>query len=320
MKKPLLSIIVPCAPNRTQRVKTIISRLSLNKGLHPEIPFELIIVDGGSTDELKEICMAARVHLDIKYIYLPLYQFINPSYPRNVGFRIAEGDIFTMLDADYWVGEDFIVGATKPFLNGDRDIINNGYVIDTSENNRGGQRVAEHINSCLLDSVNLKKTILSLYDVCNIPKPCEPKHIWLWSAPRQNYFKMNGYDEKYVLGGWCREDDDFFYRTMETGLKRHKNEYDKFCCLHMWHEQGVRSNANVNREYYSKVLPSNFIRNINHQWGKMLAGSYCDIGGTALDHYETEEWIETNQSDVVSYKNEKPWKSIEELKQSIEKS
>lgn len=312
---PLLSICIPVAPNRTERIKTMISRLSLNKKLHPEVPFEVIIVDGGATDDLKEICMAARAHLNLKYVFLPLYEFVNPAYPRNVGFRIAEGEIFTMLDADYWVGENFVAGAVAPFVNSDKmNVINNGYVLDTSENNRGGVAVAEQINSALLDPQNLKKTILSLYDVCKIPKPKEPRHIWLWSAPRKNFMQIRGYDEQYVVGGWCREDDDLFYRLVESGLTRHKKDFEQFCCLHMWHPQNARANPSVNRKYYESVSPKHYIRNENHPFGKMLIGSYTNINGKIRDFYETEKWIAGRFGEDSSYIGCEPWESCNEIK------
>ena len=311
--KPLLSICVPVAPGRTERVKTMISRLSLNKKLHPEVPFELIIVDGGATDDLKRICEVATLHLDIKYVFLPIYEFINPAYPRNVGFRIAEGKIFTMLDADYWVGEHFIEGAVAPFLNGDLDVINNGYVIDTSENNRGGQGVAEQINGALLDPQNIKKTILSLYEVCHIPRPREPKHIWLWSAPRSTFVSINGYDENYCKG-WGREDDDMFDRFIAKGLRREKSHFEKFCCLHMWHPQ--RRQVSTNHSYYKEVgsPPMEPVRNVGRRWGRMLQGGYALIKGSVYDSEQLENWIAENLPDLETYQDAPEWLTVDEIR------
>lgn len=310
--KPLLSICVPVAPGRTERVKTIISRLSLNKRQHPGIPFELIVVDGGATDELKQICAAARAHLDVKYVFLPIYEFMNPAYPRNVGFRVAEGEIFTMLDADYWVGENFIQGAVAPFLEG-KQVINNGYVLDTSENRRGGQASAEDINGALLDPNNLKKTILSIYEVCQIPAPKEPKHIWLWAAPRANFVGMRGYDEEYCKG-WGREDDDLFYRLMATGLERERSYFNQFCCLHLWHKQS-RTVA-TNHAYYTSVSDPviEATRNIGRLWGRMLQGGYVDIKGRVYDAWEIEDWIAENLPDLDTYQDDPQWLSVDDIR------
>lgn len=313
MSKPLLSICIPVAPNRTQRVKAILSRLSLNKYTTPDVPFEVIIVDGGATDNLKEICLTARAHLDMKYVYLPLYEFVNPAYPRNVGFRIAEGEIFTMLDADYWVGENFVKGATAPFRDGAREVINNGYVLDTSENQRGGVVTAEQINEALLDPANLKKNILSLYDVCQIPVPCPPRYIWLWSAPRASFVAINGYDEQYCKG-WGREDDDMFYRFMATGLTRCKDHYDHFCCLHLWHEQ--RRGVATNHEYYKRVSDplTEPVRNAGRPWGRMITGGYSDIQGRVRDVWQHEAWIAEHLPDLETYEDDPCWDSLEEIR------
>ncbi|MCK5610057.1 glycosyltransferase family 2 protein [Candidatus Pacearchaeota archaeon] len=312
--KPLLSICVPVVPNRTERIKTMISRLSLNKKLHPEIPFELIIVDGGATDDLKEICMAARAHLNLKYVFLPLYEFVNPAYPRNVGFRIAEGEIFTMLDADYWVGEHFVAGAVAPFLrSGKRDMINNGYVLDTSENNRGGVSAAKQINEALLDPQNLKKTILSLYDICQIPKPKEPRHIWLWAAPRAKFVEIRGYDEQYCKG-WGREDDDIFYRFNAAGLIRERSDFNEFCCLHLWHKQS-RTVA-TNHTYYKSVSDpvTEPVRNQGRCWGRMLRGGYVNIKGRVYNAAEMEAWIAQNLPDLNSYQDDPEWVTLDDIR------
>lgn len=312
-KKPLLSICVPVAPGRTQRIKAMLSRLSLNKRVHDDVPFEVIIVDGGATDDLREICMAARAHLDLKYVFLPLYEFVNPAYPRNVGFRLAEGEILTMLDADYWVGEDFVAGAVAPFFGGARDVINNGYVLDTSENRRGGRARAEEINEALMANSSLNRRILDIFEICQIPKPVPPRHIWLWAAPRSTFVEIRGYDEKYCKG-WGREDDDMFFRFEAAGLTRCKDWYESFCCLHMWHEQ--RRGVATNHEYFQGVCKPvrEPVRNVGRPWGRMLLGGYSDVQGTVRDAWEHEEWIAANLPDLETYVEDPAWASLDDMR------
>lgn len=331
-KKPFLSIIVPTVPGRTNRVKTMLSRLTLSQKRCPEIPVEIIVIDGGSIDDLQEICRTIAQYIPLKYIYVPINEFINAGYPRNIGFRVAEGDIFTMLDADYWPSENFIKGATNPFvvrqneqlvsLDGSRNIVNNGYVIDSSKSSycsTNGKQFAEAINEPLLNQTNAGKVILDVFDKTKIPMPKPPSHIWLWSAPRKNIVKMNGYDEKFV-SGYSREDDSFFYRLMKSGLCRHRNEYNEFCCIHLWHPASQRSDKKnmLNETYYSKMGTNNPIsikRNESHEWGKLVKGSFSIINDVTREPVEHEQWIANGELEIKAYLEDPMWESVTELKE-----
>ena len=68
---------------------------------------ELIIIDDGSTDELKTD-HSAFVHHN--------KENLGVSAARNVGIKLAKGEYITFVDADDWVSDDFveaILGAIK---------------------------------------------------------------------------------------------------------------------------------------------------------------------------------------------------------------
>ena len=315
MGNTLISIVVPTIPGRTERINAMLSRLSIAISRQPDIPTEIIIVDGGSTDELENICKKYGEYLDIKYVYLPIGKFVNAAYPRNVGFRLAKGEIISMLDADYWPSEDLISGIFEPYADGSRDVINNGYVIDTS---KGKVKPDQEVADALLHMNNWDKQILGIYDYLELKRPHEEdNHIWLWAAPKKNILQMGGYDEKFVCG-YSREDDSFFYRLMKSGLKRHKKSRSEFCCLHLWHPASQRNDSlnALNRKYYEQMggnNPTPIERNTDHEWGKFIKDSFTYINGNVRDAIETEEWISDNTA-APAY--EDVWEDIEDLKTS----
>ncbi len=324
-KKPILSIVVPAVPGRLDRLKCVCSRLSLNMYRHPDIPIEIIIVDGSEHGEYRSLHDAANAYLPLKYVCLPIGKFINAGYPRNVGFRLAEGRILTQVDIDWYLGEDFIAGAMEPFMKG-INALNNGYMIDTNTSKMQetyGPDYLEALNDLLLDQKRgMDKEILGVFHAAKIPSPKRPESIWLWAAPRQAFFALGGYDEKYCRRwAYTREDCDMFWRFVAAGLKRYGEAFNTFCGMHLWHSAGQRSNEQnqMNKDYYNKmnkddkgnIVIKEKVRNVGHQWGKLLRFSYTIIENRIRDFYETELWIQQNNEDVPCYMEKEPWQNID---------
>ncbi len=323
--KPLLSIVIPAVPGRINRLKCIVSRLTLNASRHPDVPFETIIVDGSEHGEYRELTDFVSKFMTIKYVCLPIGKFINAGYPRNVGFRLAEGAILTQVDIDWFIGEDFIEGAVEPYIRKNIAVLNNGYMIDTSTAKKVdsyGPQYIEALGEFLLDqSRAMNKEIGSIFKAAEIPAPEVPKSIWLWAAPREAFFAICGYDEKYCQKwAYTREDCDLFWRLVAVGLPKYGESFEKFCGLHIWHPAAQRSGESnqLNKDYYNKmnkddkgnIVIRDKIRNVGHSWGKMLKYGYTIIEGKVRNPEETENWINDNQQNVRSYFNSS-WDSVD---------
>jgi glycosyltransferase involved in cell wall biosynthesis len=322
-----LSIITPAAPNRYERIESMLERLVYNKTRNPHINFEYIIVDDSLTRQYMSLALSFNQNFPIKYISLPLVdQYPNPAYMRNVGFRVAEGKVLTMLDADHWVHEDFVAGVLEPFQK--RDVLNTGFMLDTSKgsicpieicsatkvdlSNPFIVKVIKANNKLIEDSHNLSfKSAMKLTGM-NGPVACN--RVWLAAYPRKIVFGINGYDEKYCMG-YSREDDDLYYR-IATKVPVYNASFKQFAGVHLWHPQTERDNSRnqFNKSYYNHVKPRASVRNQNHEWGKFVQGAFSIIGGISHEFVEHETWIEENIG-IKSYGFSKPWKDFVELRE-----
>jgi hypothetical protein len=304
---------------RTERVKAILSRYSLSIHQHPEIPAELIIVDGSMTAEYREVCEKAAAYMPLKYISLPIGKFINAGYPRNVGLRCAEGKIVAGIDIDYWIGEHFIYGATRPYKEG-RRVLNQGYVIDSSKSNVPG--AVQAVEKALLNQVNMGKIILEVYKWAGIPSPRPWDKVWLWAAPYKEWASMRGYDEVYCRQfAYTREDDDNFWR-LAAQLPVYNTEHETFCAIHLWHPAAQRNSGvnQLNKDYYKRLgkeKPESVKRNVGWQWGKMLKHSFAIIQGEILTTEDYEDFI-ADKSDWIEPYADTEWKDIDEFMAALE--
>jgi len=344
--KPLLSILIPVAPNREKRLAAVLSRLQLNSIRFPDHTFEVVVVDGGATDKTQELCITFAKHIKLKYIYCPISRFICAAYPRNLGLRVCEGEIIGMIDIDHWPSENIVYGMLAPFINDDEfrfifedkngkikdwdkqivapiDIINRGYVIDSSKSKRYRDKIVlEKLNDHLLID-GLGYEILDAYREAQIKPPGTNSTLWSWAIKRQHAVLLNGYDEIYCRKfAYSREDDDWRQRLLAQGLQFFDGQHEKFCAIHLWHPAACRKNASneINKEYFRNVCGQgiqniigakkqckNIVRNKKHNWGKLLKYSFSIINSVAREIVDHEKWIEENVSDMPSYPTKKPY-------------
>jgi cellulose synthase/poly-beta-1,6-N-acetylglucosamine synthase-like glycosyltransferase len=102
---PFVSIIIP-AKNEERLLRGCIS--SLHQLDYPKDKFEIIIVDGLSTDNTARVAieMGARVISNVK-------QTVSPG--RNIGFENAKGDLIAFTDADCIVDPQWLSNSIKYF-------------------------------------------------------------------------------------------------------------------------------------------------------------------------------------------------------------
>lgn len=108
----MLSIVVP-ARNEEDSIGELLDSIDRNEFSD----YELIVIDGGSTDDTREIVQS---HEKTRLIEGPKE---GPAVARNVGWREAEGDIICFLDADWYLEDDSLAKIDKFFREqSDKDV------------------------------------------------------------------------------------------------------------------------------------------------------------------------------------------------------
>lgn len=89
----MLSIIIPVY-NRQEYIEICIHSVLAQASI--SIPFEVIVIDDGSTDETARILSKFKN----KIVYKRIQNSGRPAVPRNIGIRIAKGEYIAFQDSD----------------------------------------------------------------------------------------------------------------------------------------------------------------------------------------------------------------------------
>jgi glycosyltransferase involved in cell wall biosynthesis len=107
-QSPLVSIIMP-AHNAARFIEKAIQSV-LDQTYHN---WELLIIDDASRDETPQIAQSFQ---DARIRYTPVERIGSPSGVRNVGLRMAQGELIAFLDADDFYNPDTLEKLSKPLF------------------------------------------------------------------------------------------------------------------------------------------------------------------------------------------------------------
>ena len=100
------SFIIPVY-NRPDEIQELLESFEALKG---DIPFEIVIVEDGSTKTSKEIVDTFNDKLNISYFFK---ENSGPGDSRNFGMQHAQGNYFIILDSDCILPSSYLVEADK---------------------------------------------------------------------------------------------------------------------------------------------------------------------------------------------------------------
>lgn len=183
-----VSIVIPVY-NRASLIGPVIEAL-LDQAYKP---FEIIIVDDGSTDNTGKIVSSYQV----KYIY---QENRGPAAARNRGFRESGGDIIAFIDSDCVARKDWLENLIKGFDSPEVGAVAGSYDIANPES-----LLSRLIHEEIKWRHSGFKRYIRAFGSYNV------------AIRREVFEKVGGFDETYRTASG--EDNDLSYRILKAGYK-----------------------------------------------------------------------------------------------------
>lgn len=222
---------------------------------------ELIITDDGSSQNISDYIsdLLPKAKFTVKHIFQEDKGFRKTRALNNAVLN-AEGEILVFCDQDLIFGEEyiqtiatnikkniFLMGRAHHITENEKNMI-----ISEIDNIKKYSDILEKLPSKYPKTIkkmlaeDRKRRILNFFKLSK-------RGIKLvgmsYALLKEDYIKVNGYDENYI--GWGEEDDDFGNRLNVAGIKG-KEMMTQNTQLHLWHYSDPSKIKSSNEKYYYK--------------------------------------------------------------------
>ena len=232
--------------NRAQYAKKVIRSL-LVQDLHRDF-YEIVIVDCGSEDDLKEYLDQIKVN-NIRYVCVPKSKQYDRARALNIGANIAQHRILIFTEADLLFPKYALRMIRDQVINAENQ------VVSVRQKNLQKLETAIIIGKTYSDYGEM----LAKVDLDN-----RESLEGCIAVERPEFEAVGGFDEDYA--GEAYEVQDLIERLQRNGATR--CEMEKVHVLHMWHNQFKRAQEGYFWELYSrKQQIATPVRNQNKKWG-----------------------------------------------------
>jgi len=220
------SVIIPTY-NRRDLLRYTLKCLINQK--NPGGSFEVIVVDDGSTDDSPYIVREFQDLLDLRYIWKPDRGF-RVAEARNLGIKLARGNIIVFLDCGVLAGNDFIRSHIIEHQRTTSPAVVIGYVYGFNEGGRISSELANLLDHCHVENLISECQLQTGYNDIRdkIYSSCRDELEFItdpwclfWtcnaSVTKELLFKVGLFDEEFK--SWGGEDIELGYRLYKDGAR-----------------------------------------------------------------------------------------------------
>jgi glycosyltransferase involved in cell wall biosynthesis len=224
-KKPLVSIIIPTYNRSKLLTYTLDSITKQSVSTHL---MEVIVVDDGSSEDIKDIIKPYFEKLNLKYFFQEDKGY-RAAAARNIGIKNATSPICVFLDSSLILGKDAIKEHLKVHQEEENPCAVIGYVFGFDDHNKNYNLLEQ-----LIDPYDPEKSLQTLkkYKILDSREPLYQKHgddfqnwpapwVIFWtcnvSARRESLIEAGMFDESYTT--WGGEDTDLALALEKLGVK-----------------------------------------------------------------------------------------------------
>jgi succinoglycan biosynthesis protein ExoA len=196
---PLVSIVIPCL-NEERFIGKVLEGLSTQYTL-----FEIIIVDGLSTDKTRDVI----AHFSAQNPGVPVRVIDNPQrdIPRalNLGIQAALGQIIVRMDAHSIPSSGYVARCVKLLAEGEAAVVGMPWKICPGDETRMARAIAVAVAHPFgIGDAQYRLNISTAKFVDTVPFGAFKKTLWE---------SLGGFNEKLL----ANEDYDFNYRVRKAG-------------------------------------------------------------------------------------------------------
>ena len=250
---------------KTSLIIVVFNRLNLLEQcltsvfLQSRLPDEVILTDDGSGEDIEGLYRKWKAHVSIPLkLVRQEHQGFRAGRVRNNGVSISSGDILVFIDQDIIMTTNYLKEVAERSHKG---AFLSGYPIRLSETQSANLNIANSMQENYQRVVSKQQItkirsqyrkdlfyyVLKRY--LGLGSHGAKLRSGVCAIRREDYQKVNGFDEKYV--GWGNEDDDLGRRLLASGVVGYN-----FACkeypLHLYHEPYHEGGKRVNQDYANK--------------------------------------------------------------------
>lgn len=254
-----ISVIIPCY----NAADTVGDQIQAILAQETEFPFEVIVVNNNSTDRSKEV-VSSFVDRSPQIKLVDALEKQGPGYTRNMGARVASGDVFVFCDADDLVTDGWLQTLVSGLEEGDLAIGR----ISHKKLNKHSWLEAFDIDSDDYQDEDIKEEDHR----ASFPPYLMMVRGWGFAIKRPVFEQVGGFDEELMAA----EDLDFGFKAQLAGAKvkflpdallHYRMRSTPEAMKKQWYAYGFYtslmmkkySSSRVNQEYFRK-------------WGNHLLG------------------------------------------------